>query len=396
MGTFRNVSKAEACPICGKSDWCSILIPDNAAYPGQLLYVCRRIHSPEAQSPVNGKTYYYIKELPDSSCLYSDIEKRGRVSEKSFGYTYRPAQEAPAPPADYGTIPLPNNDLDLIYTDFMNLLCLSKKHYAGLRSERWPKDLIRDSFIRSLSFPRKFDSVKGFYSDHVERHRICQLLLKKHKTLKGVPGFYQEADLQWTFTGHPGMLIPIYDTDGMLYRIRLRLDHPGKDEKGKEKDKYKNFSSFYPSKDSNNILSNEYLNGCRAGSHIGFYFHPSTDDPGVCYITEGEKKAIVANYFLRCIVISLPGVNSHAKLTKTDKSGRSVLDFLKTLGCKSAVVAYDADKNVNEHVHRHEKKLVALLKNHSFHTYIGSWNPGFGKGLDDILVLGVKPQVFPV
>lgn len=67
-----------------------------------------------------------------------------------------------------------------------------------------------------------------------------------------------------------------------------------------------------------------------------------------------------------------------------------------TLGCKSAVVAYDADKNVNEHVHRHEKKLVALLKNHSFHTYIGSWNPGFGKGLDDILVLGVKPQVFPV
>ena len=91
------------------------------------------------------------------------------------------------------------------------------------------------------------------------------------------------------------------------------------------------FLSTYPSKDSNNILSNEYLNGCRAGSHIGFYFHPSTDDPGVCYITEGEKKAIVANYFLRCIVISLPGVNSHAKLTKTDKSGRSVLDFLKTL-----------------------------------------------------------------
>ena len=97
------------------------------------------------------------------------------------------------------------------------------------------------------------------------------------------------------------MLIPIYDTDGMLYRIRLRLDHPGKDEKGKEKDKYKNFSSFYPSKDSNNILSNEYLNGCRAGSHIGFYFHPSTDDPGVCYITEGEKKQSLQTIF--CVAL---------------------------------------------------------------------------------------------
>ena len=78
MGTFRNVSKVELCPICGKPSWCSILIPDNSAYPGQLLYVCQRIQSPEIQSPVNSKTYYYIKELPDSSHLYTDIKKKSR------------------------------------------------------------------------------------------------------------------------------------------------------------------------------------------------------------------------------------------------------------------------------------------------------------------------------
>ncbi len=48
-------------------------------------------------------------------------------------------------------------------------------------------------------------------------------------------------------------MIPIYDIDGMLYRIRPRLDRPGKDGKGKEKDKYKNFPSFYPAKDQERI-----------------------------------------------------------------------------------------------------------------------------------------------
>lgn len=92
----------------------------------------------------------------------------------------------------------------------------------------------------------------------------------------------------------------------------------------------------------------------------------------VSVILQRGKKAIVANYFLRCIVISLPGINSHAKLGKKDKSGKSILDFLKILGCKKAIVAYDADKNINEHLLRHEQKLVALLKNDSFHTYVSS------------------------
>ena len=115
----------------------------------------------------------------------------------------------------------------------------------------------------------------------------------------------------------------------------------------------------------------------------------------MCYITEGEKKAIVANYFFNCIVISLPGVNSYMKLEQTTSSGQSWLDFLKHIGCKNIIVAYDADKNTNESVALYERKLVELLKGHEFLTYIANWNFGFGKGLDDILVLGLRPMLVP-
>jgi len=73
----------------------------------------------------------------------------------------------------------------------------------------------------------------------------------------------------------------------------------------------------------------------------------------------------------------------------------SCLDYLKSLGCTAAAVAYDADKLVNEAVQRHEKNLVALLKEKGFTSYVTRWNAGFGKGLDDILLLGIRPELIP-
>lgn len=398
MGTFQNVSRTEPCAICGKTDWCSVFFPDKAAYEGQKLYVCRRISSPEVQSPSNGKTYYFIKEFGDASCLYSDAKKESNSGYNNFEYTYHsPAvQEMAAKKADTGIPALPNRELDLIYRAFLKQLTLSKAHFRKLHSDGWNRELIARSGVKSLTLSKSFDSEKGYYTDQDTRIQICQTLLESFPTLSGVPGFYQDASNRWTFSGKSGILFPIRDRNNYLYRLRLRLDHPELDEKGKEKNKYKNFSSYFPSTDSNGIITNAFLNGCRAGSKIGIFFNPKIDNVSFCIITEGEKKGYVANYLLKCVVISLPGVNSFGKLKEPDEEGISVFQFLHMIGCDSIAVAYDADKYVNEKVLQCEQKLVELAKEELFNTSVAVWNPGFGKGLDDILALGIIPEYIPV
>ena len=223
MGTFRDVTKQYPCPICGKTDWCSFLQPDTAAYPGQVLCVCRRIQASEITSSINGKTYYSIKELSDGSILYTDVKKDSEKENPVKGYVYTPLKPS-VKPEDISNPPLPNEELDKIYRDFMAQLSLSEKHMKKLLDDGWTKKLVKDSQIRSLSFVKKFDKDKGIYSDQYMRRRICNALIKKYGTLAGVPGFYQLDDGQWSFVGKSGMLIPIFDRNRKIYRLRLRLD----------------------------------------------------------------------------------------------------------------------------------------------------------------------------
>lgn len=224
------------------------------------------------------------------------------------------------------------------------------------------------------------------------REQITKELLWEFGSLKGVPGFYEKADGTWSFAGQSGLLLPLYDHNGNLYRLRLRLDHPEVDDNGKEKNKYHNFSSFYEIPSGGNSTVNAFKNGCRSGSHASLYTNPALDDYTVCYITEGEKKSLYANHVLHVPVISLPGVNSFGKVLEAMDDGRNVLNFLLTKGCSTVVIAYDSDKYVNEAVLMYEQKLAALLAGRGFHIALAYWNPGFGKGLDDILSINVRPN----
>lgn len=365
------------------------------------LHYCRRVLCcSNISSSVNGRNYVFIKQTAEGSCMYKEesayMESR-REWEKANGRSKRgngryakpkkdPVKQPPPPQPAPSVTPLDNKSLDVIYRAFLKKLHLQKNHARYLRHERWPDELILQSRMRSM--PPGGNS----YYFGTGREQIARELLRDFGSLKGVPGFYEQADGSWSFSGQSGLLIPVYDHNRYLYRLRVRLDHPEVDENGKEKNKYHNFSSFYeiPADGANAV--NAYKNGCRSGSHAGLYANPSRDDYTVCYITEGEKKAMYANYVLRVPVISLPGVNSFGKVLEVMDDGWNVLNFLAAKGCTTVIIAYDSDKYVNEAVLMYEQKLIELLNGLNFRIALAYWNPGFGKGLDDILSINVRPN----
>ena len=399
MSNFRNVSKREPCPICGKPDWCSIQEVSTSAQ----LHYCRRVLSGiDIISPVNNREYVFIKQTKDGSCLYKDRDQydadRDEWMLQNSGYRQaRPKSGHPKQTPlvrtethvgnDTLSVPTKSNDeLDSIYRSFLKHLYLNKMHVRYLVRERWPKELIKHSMLRSL--PANNNSNYCSYG----RERITLELIHEFGSVQGVPGFFQKHDGTWTFSGSSGILIPQYDHNHCLYRLRIRLDHPEVDDSGKEKNKYHNFSSCYAVRTKNGSFKNAYINGCRSGSHIGLYDNPAVDDYTVCYITEGEKKAIYANYVLRVPVVSIPGVNSFNKLLEKSENGFTVLDYLKSQGCRILIIAYDSDKYINQSVLMYEDKIIEFLSSQDFHIGVAFWNPGFGKGLDDILSINIRPN----
>ena len=160
---------------------------------------------------------------------------------------------------------------------------------------------------------------------------------------------------------------------------------------GKVDGKYKNFSSYKEreeEKDGKVYVFNTYEQGCQSGSPISIYTKPG-DNMGFVYITEGEKKAMVINEFLNCPAISIPGVNSFKKLfEKIPGKDYSVIEWLKMKGMHTIIVVYDADKTTNEAVLRAEGGLLDKCHESNLNTYVGEWDPRFGKGADDILIMG--------
>lgn len=398
-----SVSRHDRCPVCGKSDWCRFL---PAKAPGSRLVNCKRdTQYKDLVSSVDGRTYVFIKVCNDRSSLYIDEESQKREREiwrEEHGYKGKGPNRRQALVRNIVrdeekiaieglSDPLPDERLDKIYRMFLSLLELNPMHKEYLLREKWPEKLIKMSLARSLPSAKEYRNKASFVDRKaLSRKEIAEELVKEFGTLEGVPGFFVK-DGQWTCAGKQGLLFPLYNRKGEIFRLRIRVDYPDRDENGKIKNKYHNFSSFREERKEDGTLYNYYSRGTQAKSHVGFY-NQFTKDTYAVYITEGEKKSLVANYVLGQPVLCVPGVNSFGKLFEPDASGVSMIDHAINLGAKVFIVAYDSDKSVNAKVLECETALVERLKEKKVQIGLAYWNIGFGKGLDDILGTGIRPN----
>lgn len=474
----KEVSKSRPCPICGKTDYCCFWTNPK----GQEQIICKRSDTQQDVTGIDGRVYKFLRLSKEGEfTVYQDKEDYDTIRAKEKDDWMRENQKGPynprfamfggfkkkksaecakpaAAPVATCTIPEPekvdwieplsHKELDSIYRCMLSHLLLENVHREYLYNEGWDEQLIERNMI--CSFPEK-DFVrmkyKNFYSTNLFRKKLASVIMEDlgRSDLKGVPGAFIDHACNWTFNGPKGILFPIYDADGLIYGLRIRMDfmdpsvslnsrlgqiyyeHEGtkyflqplkgwyvythserkylkengywteyngtssfKDVKGK----YRPLTSYYEDENElreHNRSVNIYEKGCQLPSGTSLYFHPDEDNSIICYLTEGEKKGIYGNAMMKSPVVTFPGVDSWGDLF-SGKSGERLVDKLKVKGTALFLVAYDADKEVNERVLRAQQKVMDALSNEGFSVGVCNWDMNLGKGLDDLLSHGYLPS----
>lgn len=472
------VSRSKPCPICGKTDYCSFWTDSI----GNEQIICKRSSTQQDVVGKDGRVYKFLRLTQKGQfTAYQDKEIYEAVRAKEKDDWMRANQKGPYNPrwqrfssrfkkkkeekqekalspivlpepikneiVDW-IEPLSHEKLDTIYRAMLSFLTLDDIHHEYLKKEGWDDDLIARNMIRS--FPEKDFlrmKYKNFYSKNLYRKKLAQKIMDALyiDDLVGVPGAYIDQGGNWTFNGPKGILFPIYDADGYIYGLRIRMDfmdaaiplkqdhmgrsyyeHDGKryflkplkgwftfqsgeevflDKNGYWTDyngsysfrevngKYRPLTSYFEDEKElkNHRSVNIYKGGCRLPMGTSLYFNPKEDDPTICYVTEGEKKGIYGNAMMHSPVITFPGVDSWSDLF-TGNKGERLVDKLKAAGVMLFVVVYDADKTVNERVLSAQEHVLNALQSEGFAVGIGNWDMHLGKGLDDLLSKGFQPS----
>lgn len=453
-GTCKWVDKNRPCRICGKTDYCQYVVFPS----GDTKEYCHRIYGEKGSfiAGKDGKMYI-CHDTTEWGFQIWEPEAQYRINRESFmrekgfqiktGTTAQPVMQSVESTGKEGYVDqgeaLPPEKLHEIYSFFLDMLILEEKHKIILSKEWNPvqglfQKITKQWMIKSIPPTDRNRRLSGEHLRNLSRRAIMQKMTQKFGSLKGVPGFFRYEDGSQDMSPLAGIAYPIYNSHGQIIRIRVADDYPFVEgiygsqdgqycyyngewifypdgctdgiavwknngikriklnEKGyppgKVKGKYKNFSSFKEI-ERNGVRVNKYMDGTQSGSKVSLYAK-GTDNWDIVYVTEGEKKAIVANMVLGHPVISVPGVSAFGALFKPEDGGiLSIVEELIKRGTSLFVIAYDSDKGQNANVLKSEKDLIMKFMQKGLKIAISEWNPKWGKGFDDILLINLRPEI---
>lgn len=416
-----NVTPHEPCPICGKPDWCKWVDGNNGP-----LICCHRSETQSNLLGMDGRNYLFIHLSKGGSCVYGEQEQeeagkrrwieeqmrinpnfkyRGKNNMRSVSATAvtKVKSRAGYKHAYYVADDEHPEHLDAVYRALLKRLALDNDDKKYLLSEKWEEKMFTLYNVKSLPMVDRRRYELGIKSYLPWRKAVCRSIEEElgADCFIGVPGFFKDKNGNWTIHGAAGgaIIFPLFDLDGRIIRLRLRPKYGDEDkerasEKGIKLPKYISMTSYKEViDDENEIISNALDCGCQATSRVGFYLYDTEGnwqkDFSLLFTTEGEKKSMVYNYYRGIAVACLPGVGTWSNLTD-DK----ITESLKAKGTEYIVVGFDADKETNANVLRSERNAVDALKELGFQLAVANWNQKIAKGIDDLTVLGLEPELF--
>ena len=242
--------------------------------------------------------------------------------------------------------------LDRVYGRLLELCPLSSGHSENLRQRGLDQQAIESGRY-------------GSYPDGRNRSHIVSRLSSEFSDadLLGVPGFFRDGS-NWRLSGWHGLLIPIRNQDGLIVSLKVR------DDDDKADPKY-------------TTLSSTRKGGPGSGCHVHIPLSASQRNHGTVRVTEGELKADVATHLSCTPTISIPGVSQW----------RMAIPLLRKLGAREVLVAFDADYRTNPHVQRSVAQCLDALVAEGYSVSQETWDPGIGKGIDDVLVAGGRCRI---
>lgn len=281
------------CPFCTGKGKLNLNIPKN-------VFKCNRCGQSGGMLALYGDVYGV-----DHQTAYEEIRQALGKEEHSPAFQSRKKETAKKEPEITQALSASDETKNRTYTMLFTLLGLSEVHKKNLLERGFTEEQIERNGYKSTP-------VFGY-------RKLTKKLLEAGCTVKGVPGFYQDKDGEWTIHFHPkssGFMIPVRNVEGMIVGVQIRLDRPVKDRK------YMWLSSV------------NYPMGASSGSPIHLAGNPGD---ATIFITEGPLKGDLAHALSEKTFVCVAGVTQYANLP--DFLGR-----MKRLGTRNAYEAYDMDK----------------------------------------------------